>query len=118
MATEIWRKEHQEELRKYRRDWYVKNKEHAKSKVKERREKLKHWMSEMKSTLKCSCGEYHISCILFHHLDPKEKDIEVSRAVADGWSKKRILNEISKCKIMCSNCHRKLHWNEKHRSMV
>jgi hypothetical protein len=75
---------------------------------------IKQWMSDYKSKLVCPCGESHISCLLFHHRDPSQKDIEVSLAVLRGWSIPRLLKEINKCDVMCSNCHNKLHWKEKH----
>lgn len=43
----------------------------------------------------------------FHHLNPSEKDVD--------WSKLRlksdesIKNELNKCVLLCSNCHRKRH---------
>jgi hypothetical protein len=36
----------------------------------------------------------------------------ISQTIYDGWSKTRIEAEIAKCDVICSNCHRKHHWNE------
>lgn len=58
----------------------------------------------------CSqCGENHPAVLDFHHTDPTEKEISVSQSK----SKKQILSEIQKCIVLCSNCHRKLHWKER-----
>jgi hypothetical protein len=53
------------------------------------------------------CGEACWQVLEFHHLDPKGKDLAVS-ALTKG-SRKRIVKEIRKCVIVCSNCHRKIH---------
>ena len=41
----------------------------------------------------------------FHHVDPHEKDLEISA----GTSWKRIAAELPKCILLCSNCHREVH---------
>lgn len=56
----------------------------------------------------CSCGERDPVCLDLHHLDPNEKDINISDAVT-SWSWSRLLTEIEKCVVICSNCHRKVH---------
>ena len=56
------------------------------------------------------CGNtYHPACYDFHHLDPKLKDFDPCA----GLSKKKevFLNEINKCVMLCSNCHRIRHSN-------
>jgi len=54
----------------------------------------------------CSdCGEDHPWWRLdFDHLG--EKTADVSRAGSRGWSIKRVMAEIAKCELVCSNCHR------------
>lgn len=101
----------------YHKTHYDKNKESEKQRIKLRKTELYEWLVEYKSTHPCEmCGESHPACLDFHHIDPGTKDREVSTGVADGWGKKRILEEIAKCKVLCSNCHRKLHWNQISRS--
>jgi hypothetical protein len=74
--------------------------------TKERRERFK----EFKRTQKCSwCGEAHESCIEFHHRDPSEKDFQISSISHYPWN--TIMEEIKKCDVLCSNCHRKTHFN-------
>lgn len=64
---------------------------------------------------KCSsCGyDKCIDAIEFHHINPKEKDTNVCIMLGKAWSDK-MEKEIKKCKLLCSNCHREHHWNEKH----
>ncbi len=55
----------------------------------------------------CFCEESASCCLDFHHpFENKEKG--VSYWVA-GKSFENIVNEISKCVCVCSNCHRKIH---------
>lgn len=101
--------------KKYSHNHYIKNKEAYIEKAKKWRYKMREWFNELKGNLKCEiCGEDHISCLDFHHENLEEKEINVSQTLSRGWSKKRILEEINKCTILCSNCHRKLHWRLKH----
>lgn len=107
----VKRKEHS---RLYNQTWYKKNKVKVCDRTKKRKKDLLVWITDLKSTLKCEkCGESHIATLDFHHT--KDKDISISQAVGDGWSKERILKEIKKCVVLCSNCHRKLHWKKKHK---
>lgn len=95
---------------KYRREWYSKNKESEIAHVRRRKLEIKKWFKNYKKTLFCKkCGENHPATIEFHHKF-KNKDRNVSIMVNDGCSKNNVLNEIKKCEVLCSNCHRKLHW--------
>ena len=72
------------------------------------------WFREYKKTLKCElCGENHPATLDFNHRNPSEKEFNVGEMVA-VQGKARILKEIAKCQILCSNCHRIYHWNEIH----
>ena len=51
------------------------------------------------------CGESDIVVLDFDHLDNKRNDI--SKMLAAGWSQKSIVDEIAKCVVRCSNCHRR-----------
>ena len=97
---------------KYRREWYAKNKKSEIAHVRRRKLEIKKWFKEYKKDLSClKCGENHPAIIEFHHKkDNKDRDIAIM--VNDGCSKERILNEMKKCDALCSNCHRKLHWED------
>ncbi len=56
------------------------------------------------------CGNADRRVLDFHHLRDKVK--EVSVLAHTGCSKKRLLEEIEKCEVLCANCHRILHWEE------
>lgn len=79
-----------------------------------KKQELRKWLWNLKKTLVCaSCGEARTPTLQFHHLDPKEKDLNISQTIADGWSKLKILKEISKCKVLCANCHTMEHYNSR-----
>lgn len=110
MATREWRIENSEKLKAYRRTYYSKNVTTEKNRINNRKKAIHDWFKEYKSTLKCEeCGEDRWQTIDFHHKNPLEKEIGISVAIKNGWSKSRILNEIEKCEILCANCHRMRH---------
>jgi len=43
----------------------------------------------------------------FHHLDPKQKDFSFGKRGSRSFDS--IKAELSKCVLLCSNCHRKRH---------
>jgi hypothetical protein len=55
------------------------------------------------------CGEDHPAVLDFHHTNPDEKESSIARIK----SRKKIIEESKKCIVLCSNCHRKLHWEER-----
>lgn len=83
--------------------------------VRDERRKKKEWLDSFKTA--CSrCGENHIACLEFHHKNPIEKDFLLSVGVAK-YSLKRLQVEVDKCEVICANCHRKHHWNERHKGV-
>lgn len=114
MPTEQWRKSNLDKVRASRRKWYANNRQHAIDKINERVDANKKWFQEYKSTLKCeTCQNPHPAVLTFHHINPKEKEIDVASATHNGWSRERVMTEVGKCKVLCANCHAILHWNEK-----
>lgn len=53
------------------------------------------------------CGKrYPVVCMDFDHKDPSTKSGEIADMLGRGCSFKTILEEIEKCEVVCSNCHR------------
>lgn len=109
-----------EKRREQWRNWYVANKNNEKHKKrvrafdKKRRKDLSEWLEELKTGLQCmKCGFSHPAALDFHHRDPKDKLYEVSVMPLRSIGKKKILAEIAKCDVMCANCHRIHHYNER-----
>ena len=99
----------------YQRGWYRKNRKRHQLSVNKVRQKRAQRFRDFKATLSCiRCGESHPACIVFHHRDPKKKEFHVNATtIWKGVPMKRILAEIEKCDVLCANCHRKLHWEER-----
>lgn len=103
--------------KEYQAKWYAKNRNLQMQRVAESKKSKSLWLAEYKKQLSCSaCGESHPACIEFHHKDRTLKDFALSTAAHRNYSLERIKEEIEKCEILCSNCHRKLHWDEKNNS--
>jgi len=98
---------------RYMREWYKNNKARQRKTVRERRHRNAEWFLEYKQDLKCEeCQENHPACLDFHHLDFDEKEKNVGQMIWQGYKQEAILEEIAKCKVLCSNCHRKVHWDK------
>ena len=100
-----------EKRREYRMKWYFNHKKSEKAHVKKRKLEIRKWFNELKADLKCSiCFERHPAIIDFHHERNENKEHEIAQMIGDGYSVERIKKEIDKCKVVCSNCHRKIHF--------
>lgn len=82
--------------------------------VGERRREYEKWFRRMVADVKRAnpclvCGENEVCCLDFHHKNDKEKLASIANLVRLRWSFSRVLRELKKCVILCSNCHRKLH---------
>ena len=75
--------------------------------------KRKQWYYDIKAQMSCLlCGESETVCLEFHHIYPKNKVAGVHKMVnagKDHYTKKEILEEMKKCVVLCSNCHKKVH---------
>ena len=51
----------------------------------------------------------------FHHIIPEEKEFSIGQSCGN-FAYERLLKEAEKCMLLCSNCHRELHYNESEES--
>ena len=59
---------------------------------------------------KCSrCGyDKSLSALQFHHTDPSQKEFHLGNKRGITWDKQ--LEELSKCELVCANCHAEIHY--------
>jgi hypothetical protein len=89
----------------YSKTHYEANKEYYISKAPEYRRKIVLAVNMLKEAVPCAdCGQYYPSYVMhFDHL--RDKEFAVSRMISDTKSLESILEEITKCEIVCANCH-------------
>ena len=98
----------------YSKAYYEKNRELVISKINRNKRENRKWFAEFKATKSCiECGENHPATLDFHHVIHDKDHRKVNDLVSDGHAKSRIMQEIEKCVVLCSNCHRKHHHNER-----
>lgn len=59
------------------------------------------------------CGDRNHKHLIFHHLNPNEKEIAVAKMKYNSLN--NVKKEIDKCVTLCRNCHFKLHHIQKPR---
>ena len=106
--SEEW-KEYQ---RNYQRSWYQRHKTKRLARIYNRKAATYEYVQEIKSQLCCAdCGERHPATLQFHHLNAQDKMFNVADAVRNGLSLDRIRKVISKCIVLCANCHAIRHYH-------
>lgn len=67
---------------------------------------------------KCTrCGfNGDIASFEFHHKNSSEKDFAIGNVANKSW--RVIKEEVSKCELLCSNCHRSHHSGEKDKAFI
>jgi hypothetical protein len=98
----------------YSKTYYEKNRELVISKINVKKKIHKAWFVNYKKQLSCAtCGESRPAALDFHHVKPCKSNKKVHKLVSDGHTKIRIEKEIAKCVVLCSNCHRIHHEEER-----
>ncbi len=62
-------------------------------------------------------GVFHQAVYDFHHKDPKEKESGIAQLLQSySVEHPKMKEELEKCVLLCSNCHRTLHATEEENS--
>lgn len=93
--------------------WHYRNREWNTERTLQRRAELREWVDEQTAEAACvQCGESDPRCLDLHHLDSTEKSLGISEMITRGTSKPLLSEEMEKCEVLCTNCHRAEHMDE------
>lgn len=104
---EAFKKRHRERAAK----WREANREHYNEMRRKHnadaRERAKLFVNALKRSTPCGdCGGFFPPVVMdFDHVNG-DKVSAIARLVGGGASEERLLREISKCELVCANCHR------------
>lgn len=74
-----------------------------------RNQQNREFMREKLGNVCSRCGfDGPTCCYDVHHPDPSRKDPDFLRI--RNWSRERIIKEVSKCQLLCRNCHAIVHY--------
>jgi len=82
-------------------------KEYHKEKTKQYRAARRQYVAAYKMEIGCELCGYaaHSAALHLDHINPEEKLVTVSRMISEGHSFDAIDAELSKCRVLCANCH-------------
>ena len=91
------------------------NRRNKERKLEYRKARAYHYKLELIRILggKCAeCGETDPVVLTFHHVNPKDKKINISVILNRGASmnRKDVIEEVRKCQLLCMNCHMRKEW--------
>ncbi len=95
----------------YVQDHYARNTKYYLDKANRNRPVERKRRAELLARLKLSCadcGTAHPAVLEFHHNDPSKKE-----GLIAWMARKAIEKEAKKCTVLCANCHRIRHWDER-----
>jgi len=103
-----------EKHKEYRRRYYEKNKEVILAKSAMSKKKNRAEFAAFKATLSCTqCGENHPATLDFHHHTPHPSNKKINALTTLGAYDAAIKEIMTNCVVLCSNCHRKHHWEDR-----
>jgi hypothetical protein len=100
-----------ERAKEARRKHYHNNKEQYLERNKKRKAEMIEHLRKVKDIPCMDCGiKYPYYVMDLDHREPENKSHNINQSIARGnW--KKFLEEIDKCDVVCSNCHRIRTWS-------
>lgn len=110
--NERYYQEHKEQLKEYARLHSKDNQAQHTKRVRIKRKGVRQFIQEYKLKKGCSICGYNkcASALDFHHSG--DKGFSISNAIRNTKGIRAVTEEIKKCIVLCSNCHRELHERE------
>ena len=100
--------------REYSKKHYRANKAKYLVRISNSKRLAKQQFQEFKARLACvKCGENHPATLDFHHVVRDPSNRRVSLLIRNGSYAAAIEEIMHKCIVLCSNCHRKHHDEER-----
>lgn len=84
----------------------VGQKDKTRQRTRDKRHKIRKLIHLAKDVACADCHEkYPYFVMQFDHLEPAKKTFELSDFRSKTHSEEKVLTEISKCEVVCANCH-------------
>ena len=114
LRHQTWYQANKERIAPIHATWHQENREASNASKRKYKQFLRDLINNQKKNGACvRCGLTDYRVLDFHHRDPSQKVISLSVALHKNVGEKAILDEIAKCDLLCANCHRILHWEER-----
>ncbi len=79
------------------------------------RKQQRDFVGSLKNRPCADCGKKFPPCVMdFDHRDKNLKIGNIGSLVSQAYKKEKLLEEISKCDLVCANCHRIRTYNRNH----
>lgn len=102
-----------EKQREYARKYYEANRDKIIAASGKARKQQRAEFATFKSRLSCTkCGENHPATLDFHHVIPNPANKKITELLRAGRFNFAMEEIMAKCVVLCSNCHRKHHYEE------
>ena len=100
-----------EYMKEYNKQYYLANKERLRDISRRNYKRNKDFINKIKERGCQICGfRKYTDAICLHHKNPNEKEREIKDSLLQTSKKIKLIKEINKCILLCSNCHRHYHY--------
>ena len=107
-----------QKAKEYSKKHYEANKDKCIARIAQNKKASRQQFLEFKSRLSCvHCGENHPATLDFHHVIRHPSNRKIYELTRNGAYDAAIKEIMEKCIVLCSNCHRKHHDEERKRTL-